>query len=152
MLLDTSKDIGNTKVGLSLVSITLSQDRRHIFPNVPSASASVTVSSPPPHGWRKIISCFSNKRYLCPQEPPAGLNTVAKCAHYVRLLPFLEDWQMFEGVEDMWCTSQQLLVRTTVGALRRIWYINPTQHSAYPNCTTCYIIVGMQQNLGMVLL
>ncbi|CAN0359788.1 unnamed protein product, partial [Laminaria digitata] len=49
------------------------------------------------------------KRYLCPQDPPAGINTVSKCAHYVRLLPFLEDWQIFEGVDDMWCTSQQLL-------------------------------------------
>eukprot|EP00903_Cladosiphon_okamuranus_P014903 g13800.t1 len=48
-------------------------------------------------------------RYLCPQEPPIGLNTVNKCAHFVRLLPFLEDWQMFEGVDDMWCTSQQFL-------------------------------------------
>ncbi|CAM9501087.1 unnamed protein product [Ectocarpus fasciculatus] len=48
-------------------------------------------------------------RYLCPQEPPGGLNTVCKCAHYVSLLPFLEDWQMFEGVDDMWCTSQQFL-------------------------------------------
>ncbi|CAM9133752.1 unnamed protein product [Ectocarpus sp. 12 AP-2014] len=48
-------------------------------------------------------------RYLCPQEPPGGINTVCKCAHYVSLLPFLEDWQMFEGVDDMWCTSQQFL-------------------------------------------
>ncbi|CAM9591141.1 unnamed protein product, partial [Pylaiella littoralis] len=49
------------------------------------------------------------RSYLCPQEPPAGFNTVCKCAHYVRLLPYLEDWQMFEGVGDMWCTSQQFL-------------------------------------------
>lgn len=59
-------------------------------------------------------------RYLCPQEPPAGLNTVYKCAHYVRLLPYLEDWQMFEGVHDMWCTSQQFLVgRTQTMGCRR---------------------------------
>lgn len=44
------------------------------------------------------------------------MNTVSKCAHYVRLLPFLEDWQIFEGVDDMWCTSQQLLVRRTQSA------------------------------------
>ncbi|CAM9934128.1 unnamed protein product, partial [Discosporangium mesarthrocarpum] len=48
-------------------------------------------------------------RYLCPQEPPPGLDTISKCVHFVRLLPFLEDWQAFEGEGDMWCTSQQFL-------------------------------------------
>lgn len=62
-------------------------------------------------GWNTPhYLCICGDRYLCPQEPPAGIGTVCKCAHYVRLLPFLEDWQMFEGVDDMWCTSQQFLV------------------------------------------
>lgn len=69
---------------------------------------------------RNAAECSCESRYLCPQEPPAGLNTLYKCAHYVRLLPFLEDWQMFEGVDDMWCTSQQFLVRSCGGVLTNL--------------------------------
>ncbi|CAM9149740.1 unnamed protein product, partial [Hapterophycus canaliculatus] len=72
--------------------------------NIPAGVLSVQLFVPDMFGHDVLLT-----RYLCPQEPPGGLNTVSKCAHYVRLLPFLEDWQMFEGVDDMWCTSQQFL-------------------------------------------
>ncbi|KAG5183731.1 hypothetical protein JKP88DRAFT_316124 [Tribonema minus] len=54
-------------------------------------------------------------RFLVPQEPPEGLDTPQKLAHFVRLVPFLEDWQAVpvraaaEAANDMWCTSQQFL-------------------------------------------
>ncbi|CAM9139827.1 unnamed protein product, partial [Phaeothamnion confervicola] len=48
-------------------------------------------------------------QYLTPQAPPEGMDTIAKCAHFVRLVPFLDDWQAFDGGHDVWCTSQQFL-------------------------------------------
>ena len=48
-------------------------------------------------------------RFLKPLEPPPGCDTILKCAHFVSMIPFLDDWQAFLGDYDMWCTCQQFL-------------------------------------------
>jgi len=64
----------------------------------------IEVLVPDMHGSSWMIT-----RFLRPLEPPPGCDTVAKCAHYVAMIPFLEDWQAFMGDYDMWCTCQQFL-------------------------------------------
>lgn len=48
-------------------------------------------------------------RFLVPQEPPPQITTIREAVHFVRLIPFLDDWQAFSGDSDMWCTSAQFL-------------------------------------------
>lgn len=61
-------------------------------------------------------------RFLTPQRPPpwppnakpseskGPMDTIEKVLRFVSLVPFLDDWQAFEGSDmDMWCTSQQFL-------------------------------------------
>jgi coiled-coil and C2 domain-containing protein 2A len=64
----------------------------------------IEVLVPDMHGSSWMIT-----RYLRPLEPPPGCDTIAKCAHFVAMIPFLEDWQAFMGDYDMWCTCQQFL-------------------------------------------
>jgi len=48
-------------------------------------------------------------KYLTPQNPPPNMSDVKEVAHYVSLIPFLDDVQAFDGELDLWCTSQQFL-------------------------------------------
>ncbi|DBA01667.1 TPA: hypothetical protein N0F65_010318 [Lagenidium giganteum] len=49
-------------------------------------------------------------RYLCPQQPPAGHRaSVAQLVRLVKLVPFLEDWHVFDGEHDVWSTTSELL-------------------------------------------
>ncbi|KAJ1460495.1 hypothetical protein M885DRAFT_612538 [Pelagophyceae sp. CCMP2097] len=53
-----------------------------------------------------VLTC----RYLRPQKPPPGVDTPAKAARFVSLIPFLDDWQSFGSANiDVWCTSQEFL-------------------------------------------
>ncbi|CAM9309130.1 unnamed protein product [Chrysoparadoxa australica] len=69
-----------------------------------AADREVVVFVPDMFGNEVLVT-----RYLTPQEPPAELTTICHCKHFVQLIPFLEDWQAFDGDVDMWCTSQQFL-------------------------------------------
>lgn len=40
-------------------------------------------------------------RYLKPQAPPKGVDTILKAARFVSLIPFLDDWQAFSGEAGM---------------------------------------------------
>ncbi|GMI38844.1 hypothetical protein TrCOL_g10233 [Triparma columacea] len=64
----------------------------------------IEVLVPDMHGCKWMVT-----RYLRALEPPPGCNTVKKVAHFVSMIPFLEDWQAFLGDYDMWCTCQQFL-------------------------------------------
>ncbi|GMH56876.1 hypothetical protein TrST_g14083 [Triparma strigata] len=59
---------------------------------------------PDMHGCKWMMT-----RYLRPLAPPPGCDTIQKCAHFVSMIPFLEDWQAFLGDYDMWCTCQQFI-------------------------------------------
>jgi|TARA_B100000780_G_scaffold274405_1_gene239374 coiled-coil and C2 domain-containing protein 2A len=48
-------------------------------------------------------------RFLTPQKPPPEVSTYLEAARYVSLIPFMEDWQLFVGSEDMWSYSSQFL-------------------------------------------
>ena len=56
------------------------------------------------NGERCLVS-----RFVCPQTPPMGVKTIMEAARFVSLVPFMEDWQLFVGNEDMWSTSDQFL-------------------------------------------
>jgi coiled-coil and C2 domain-containing protein 2A len=47
-------------------------------------------------------------RYLTPQAPPPGFQSMRACLHLVSAIPFMKDAQMFIGELDLWCTSTQL--------------------------------------------
>ncbi|KAJ0403563.1 hypothetical protein P43SY_009011 [Pythium insidiosum] len=44
-----------------------------------------------------------------PLAPPPGLSTLAQLVRYVALVPFLQDWHLFDGELDVWCTPQEFL-------------------------------------------
>ena len=49
-------------------------------------------------------------RYLLPQNPPPGIDSLLRAARFVSLIPFLDDWQTFGCANlDVWCTSQEFL-------------------------------------------
>lgn len=51
-------------------------------------------------------------QYLGPQEPPAALaqaTTVQALVRFVKLIPFLDDWALFDAKSDVWCTSHEFL-------------------------------------------
>ncbi|TMW56288.1 hypothetical protein Poli38472_008936 [Pythium oligandrum] len=57
-------------------------------------------------------------QYLTPQAPPSTLKvtsgetrvlSVQSIVRYVKLIPFLDDWHLFDGELDVWSTSQELL-------------------------------------------
>ena len=61
-------------------------------------------------------------RYLAAQAPPPGCDTVAKCAHFVSLLPPLEGPRGPFG-EELWCTSQQCLDMVGAGGAERAFLL-----------------------------
>ena len=54
-------------------------------------------------------------RYLTPQKPPLSMDgggtikTIEEALRYVSLIPFIDDWQAFEGQTEVWCTSKEFL-------------------------------------------
>lgn len=51
-------------------------------------------------------------QYLGPQEPPAALiqaTSVQALVRFVKLIPFLDDWALFDAKSDVWCTSHEFL-------------------------------------------
>lgn len=54
-------------------------------------------------------------QYLSAQPPPrAGVfsktaTTLQKLVRFVKLIPFLDDWHLFDGEKDIWSTSQEFL-------------------------------------------
>ncbi|KAJ4460020.1 putative protein CC2D2B [Paratrimastix pyriformis] len=48
-------------------------------------------------------------RYVRPQAPPPECPTMEACAHYVSLVPFLEDTCTFEGRSSLWTASHEFL-------------------------------------------
>eukprot|EP00931_Biecheleriopsis_adriatica_P026090 TRINITY_DN15896_c0_g1_i1.p1 TRINITY_DN15896_c0_g1~~TRINITY_DN15896_c0_g1_i1.p1 ORF type:complete len:1745 (+),score=308.47 TRINITY_DN15896_c0_g1_i1:250-5235(+) len=53
-------------------------------------------------------------RFIRPQRPPDHINpgdpfAIERAARYVSLVPFLQDNQMFQDIEDLWCTDQEFL-------------------------------------------
>eukprot|EP00742_Colponemidia_sp_Colp-10_P008183 GILJ01008844.1.p1 GENE.GILJ01008844.1~~GILJ01008844.1.p1 ORF type:complete len:1598 (-),score=270.09 GILJ01008844.1:58-4851(-) len=54
-------------------------------------------------------------RYICPLAPPADIiqrndpHALEKAVRFVSLIPFVEDWQAFADLGDLWCTSQEFL-------------------------------------------
>lgn len=64
--------------------------------------ASVIV--PTLSGERVLVS-----RFVCPQRTPHEVTTILEAARFVSLVPFMEDWQLFVGNDDMWSTSSQFL-------------------------------------------
>ena len=48
-------------------------------------------------------------RFLTAQKPPPEIKSFTEAARYVSLIPFMEDWQLFAGKEDMWSFSSQFL-------------------------------------------
>jgi hypothetical protein len=64
----------------------------------------VNVVVPTLNGERMLCT-----RFLTPQKPPPEVTTYMEAARYVSLIPFMEDWQLFVGSEDMWSFSSQFL-------------------------------------------
>lgn len=54
-------------------------------------------------------------QYLGVQQPPRtgpfskSRTTLQKLVRFVKLLPFLDDWHLFDGEKDIWSTSQEFL-------------------------------------------
>lgn len=48
-------------------------------------------------------------RFLTPQKPPPEISSITEAARYVALIPYMEDWQLFVGNEDIWSYSNQFL-------------------------------------------
>jgi len=100
------------------------------------------VLAPDMHGCNWFLP-----RYLRPQNPPPGMDTVIKCAHFVSLVPFLEDWQAFVGDTDMWCTSQQFLdILAGDWEEHAILLMNYFQHLSDTNPADCeaelFLVIG----------
>ena len=68
---------------------------------------------------KRVVTVFGNNmkgdavlicRYLLPQNPPPGIDSLLRAARFVSLIPFLDDWQTFGCANlDVWCTSQEFL-------------------------------------------
>ena len=54
-------------------------------------------------------------RYLTPQKPPLSkdgggtIKAIDEALRYVSLIPFIDDWQAFQGQTEVWCTSKEFL-------------------------------------------
>lgn len=54
-------------------------------------------------------------QYLGAQQPPRtgvfskSATTLQKLVRFVKLIPFLDDWHLFDGEKDIWSTSQEFL-------------------------------------------
>ncbi|KAI8809764.1 hypothetical protein BJ742DRAFT_738029 [Cladochytrium replicatum] len=54
---------------------------------------------------RTVFAC----RYISPQNPPEGINTVSQVARYVAAIPFLSGRTALAATTDLWATCEQLL-------------------------------------------
>ena len=53
-------------------------------------------------------------RYVCAQTPPPsidgrGLMNLNQAIRFVSLIPFIDDWQAFQGETEIWCSSKEFL-------------------------------------------
>lgn len=64
----------------------------------------IKVIVPTLNGEKMLVT-----RFITPQQPPPEITTITEAARFVSLIPFMEDWQLFAGNEDMWAFSNQFL-------------------------------------------
>ena len=99
------------------------------------------VSDSSSRGWIII-------RFLRSQPPPKGLDSICKCAHFVSLIPYLDDGYANSSNIDIWRTSQEFLASSVGGikehaALLANYFMHLSCSSSEECRAEVYLVFGM---------